>query len=293
MLAGMRSMTGFGAAEAHDETLQCRIELSSVNRKQSEVLVQLPKALAGKLEPLIRSATLTQINRGRVQVTVSFNYLDQESLPAAFDQQRINNYFRSLAHLEKLAARPLTPPPAHLEALFSPELPPPDPDHAWSLCQTALTNALDQLNRLRQAEGQHLQAEIELQLEQLSAIRENCLTLAPKVKDNYHRALINRLAQAELDLPLDDEKILREVAIFAERCDVSEELTRLQSHLIKFRSLLASDEPVGRTLDFLCQEIHRELNTLGSKANDADLAQWVVAGKTELEKIREQIQNIE
>lgn len=286
-------MTGFGAAEAHDETLQCRIEISSVNRKQSEVLVQLPKALVSKLEPPIRSTTLAHVNRGRVQVAVSFNYLDHQTLPTSFDQQRINNYFRSLAHLEALAARPLTPPPAHLEALFSPEPPTPDADHAWSLCENALTTALDQLNRIRQTEGQHLQAEIELQLEQLTTIRENCLALAPKVKENYHRALLSRLAQAKLDLPPDDEKILREVAIFAERCDVSEELTRLQSHLIKFRSLLASDEPVGRTLDFLCQEIHRELNTLGSKANDADLAQWAVAGKSELEKIREQIQNIE
>jgi len=110
-----------------------------------------------------------------------------------------------------------------------------------------------------------------------------------KYRENLHR----RLAESGLELNLDDERVLKEVGIFADRCDISEEITRLHSHFEKFREYLALDEPVGRPLDFLCQELNREFNTIGSKANDATLAQLIVNAKTELEKIREQVQNVE
>ena len=116
---------------------------------------------------------------------------------------------------------------------------------------------------------------------------------ASGVSTRHKETLLKRLAESGLPLPLDDERIIKEIALFADKCDVSEEMTRLASHLTQFEKICDKTEPVGRTLDFLCQEIFRELNTTGSKANDATLAQLVVNAKTELEKIREQVQNIE
>ncbi len=109
----------------------------------------------------------------------------------------------------------------------------------------------------------------------------------------YRQNLRKRLAESGLDLDLGDDRLLREIALYAERCDITEELTRLDSHVALFRVYLASEEPMGRSLDFLCQEFHRELNTIGSKANDATIARHVVNAKTELEKIREQVQNVQ
>jgi uncharacterized protein (TIGR00255 family) len=116
---------------------------------------------------------------------------------------------------------------------------------------------------------------------------------APAVLDRHRENLHRRLTEAGLEVDLDDERIIKEIAVFADRCDITEEITRLRSHFEKFRDYLGSDEPVGRPLDFLCQELNREFNTIGSKANDATLAQLIVNAKTELEKIREQVQNIE
>jgi len=127
----------------------------------------------------------------------------------------------------------------------------------------------------------------------LRQFREQLMERAAGVATRHREVLLKRLAEAGLPLPLDDERIIKEIALFADRCDVSEEMTRLESHLNQFEKICDKAEPVGRTLDFLCQEIFRELNTTGSKANDAELAQLVVTAKTELEKIREQVQNIE
>ena len=130
-------------------------------------------------------------------------------------------------------------------------------------------------------------------IDTLRSFRSALMARAAGVATRHREVLLKRLAEAGLPLPLDDERIIKEIALFADRCDVSEEMTRLESHLNQFEAICDKAEPVGRTLDFLCQEIFRELNTTGSKANDAELAQLVVSAKTELEKIREQVQNIE
>ena len=130
-------------------------------------------------------------------------------------------------------------------------------------------------------------------IQTLRGYREKLAERAAGVPARYRENLMKRLEECGLPLPLDDERIVKEIALFADRCDVTEEMTRLSSHLDQFEKICEKDEPVGRTLDFLCQEIFRELNTTGSKANDAALAQLVVDAKTELEKVREQVQNIE
>ena len=156
----------------------------------------------------------------------------------------------------------------------------------------ALEQALEQLLAMQQQEGEHLRSDLLTRIETIVAEVSKIEELAPTVKESYRDSLHTRLAEAGLDVDLNDERLLREIGIFAERCDITEEITRIESHVTQFRSYIESDDPVGRPLDFLCQEFNRELNTIGSKANDAAIAQGVVNSKTELEKIREQVQNI-
>ena len=146
---------------------------------------------------------------------------------------------------------------------------------------------------MREQEGIHLATDLAERLEVVREQLEKVRALHPEVTTKYRAALLKRIDEAGVGLALDDERLLKEISFFADRSDVSEELTRLGSHLAQFRDHLTRKEPVGRTLEFIAQEISRELNTLGAKANDAAIAQHVVACKAELEKIREQIQNLE
>jgi uncharacterized protein (TIGR00255 family) len=167
------------------------------------------------------------------------------------------------------------------------------PEEAWPAVQQALGTALGELIKMREREGKHLAKDLIHRLKTLRQAIKEIRALYPDVVKKYRATLRERLEKAGLDLPLDDERLLKEVTIFADRSDVSEELTRLESHLAQFAHHLRKNEPVGRTLEFITQEIFRELNTLGAKSNDAEISQRVVACKSELEKIREQILNLE
>jgi uncharacterized protein (TIGR00255 family) len=146
---------------------------------------------------------------------------------------------------------------------------------------------------MREKEGKHLAKDLAGRLDVLAAGAERIRAIAPDTVRRYREQLHARVKEAGLNLPANDERLLKEVVLFADRCDITEELTRLQSHLNQFRDQLAASEPVGRTLDFLTQEMNRELNTIGSKANAVEISQEIVTMKAELEKIREQVQNIE
>ena len=168
-----------------------------------------------------------------------------------------------------------------------------DPDEAWPAVQRALTAALNELIQMREREGKHLAKDLIHRLKVLRQEIKDIRALYPEVVKKYRNALMDRIQKAGLDLPVEDERLLKEITIFADRSDISEELTRLESHLAQFAHHLRKNEPVGRPLEFITQEIFRELNTLGAKSNDAGISQHVVACKSELEKIREQIQNLE
>jgi uncharacterized protein (TIGR00255 family) len=168
-----------------------------------------------------------------------------------------------------------------------------DTDAAWPPLKKALKAALDQFVKMRQSEGEALAADLR---KRVLAIQRNVKTvgvLAPKVMEHHRGTLLDRAAKAGLEIESSDERLLKEIVFFADRSDISEELTRLRSHLDQFFGQLSKDEPVGRTLDFLLQEMFREVNTVGNKANFLAISQVVVTMKTELEKLREQVQNIE
>jgi len=168
-----------------------------------------------------------------------------------------------------------------------------DAEAVWPSVEVALRKAITGLVRMREQEGRFLANDLGERLGLLETGLEQIRKSAPEIVKRYREQLHARVKEAGLEIPVDDERLLKEVVFFADRCDISEEITRLASHLKQFRDCLKSNEPVGRTLDFLAQEMGREINTIGSKANAAEISQQVVKMKAELEKIREQVQNIE
>lgn len=290
----MRSMTGYGRGDADYAGAKFSVELNSVNRKQSDIVMNLPRDLAG-LEARIRQAINEKISRGRMNVLVVMHQ-GPNGAALALDTALARSYQEAMLTLQKELSAPgeitigtILQAPG---VMRSPEQSI-DADDAWPVVQRALGTALSELIKMREREGKHLAKDLIHRLKTLRKEIKEIRALYPEVVKKYRAVLRERLEKAGLDLPLDDERLLKEVTIFADRSDISEELTRLESHLAQFAHHLRKNEPVGRTLEFITQEIFRELNTLGAKSNDAGISQHVVACKSELEKIREQIQNLE
>jgi uncharacterized protein (TIGR00255 family) len=291
----MRSMTGYGRGEADHAGTKISVELNSVNRKQSDIVINLPRDLAA-LEPRIRQAINEKISRGRMNVMIGLQEGANGASALALDTALARSYHAAMLTLQKELSAPgeitigtILQAPG---VMRSPEQTIKG-DDAWPAVERALTTALADLIKMREREGKHLAKDLIHRLKTLRQETKEIRVLYPEVVKKYRAVLRERLEKAGLDLPLEDERLLKEVTIFADRSDISEELTRLESHLAQFAHHLRKNEPVGRTLEFITQEIFRELNTLGAKSNDAAISQHVVACKSELEKIREQIQNLE
>lgn len=291
----MQSMTGFGRAEHSTNLFSASVELTSVNRKQLDLNFNLPRDLA-ELEIPFRKFLQERISRGRINVSVQLKAMASSSEVVHLDPERARALDTAFVELSQVLQRPI-----QLQAgdflrapgLFDFQTAARDPKDCRDAIQPALAQALTALLDSRLREGSDLRQDTEERLGILEKLMNAIGEKAPEVTIRHRENLHLRLNDAGLELNLDDERILKEIGLFAERCDISEELTRLSSHFSKFRETLGSTEPSGRSLDFLCQEINREFNTIGSKANDAGIAQNVVLAKTELEKIREQIQNVE
>jgi uncharacterized protein (TIGR00255 family) len=288
-------MTGYGRGDADHAGTKFSVELNSVNRKQSDIVINLPRDLAA-LEPRIRQAINEKISRGRMNVVVALHQGENGTAALALDTALARSYHDAMRTLQKQLSAPgeitigtILQAPG---VMRSPERTA-DPDEAWPTVERALATALGELIKMREREGKHLAKDLIHRLKVMRQEIKGIRTLYPDVVKKYRTALVERIQKAGLDLPMDDERLLKEVTIFADRSDISEELTRLESHLAQFAHHLRKNEPVGRTLEFITQEIFRELNTLGAKSNDAVISQHVVACKSELEKIREQIQNLE
>jgi uncharacterized protein (TIGR00255 family) len=291
----MQSMTGFGRGSTTTDTWQVSVEISSVNRKQAEVVLQAPREL-NELDARIRKAVLAVVSRGRVQVSINVEQTGGDFSHFKIHSQLAISFSNAFKDLGKTVGFEILPTAS--DFLRQPGIV--DTGHAaidvevaWTSIKTALTDALDQLTRMRSSEGSHLKSDFITRLDILISYAQKISTEAPDRVIHQREILTKRLRDSGLELDITDDRVLKEIAIFADRCDISEEITRLDSHFAKFREYLDASEPPGRALDFLCQELFREFNTIGSKANDAIIAQTVVEAKTELEKIREQVQNVE
>ena len=291
----MKSMTGFGHGEASADGLVYRAEVSSVNRKQVDIVVSLPRELA-RLEAQVRERIGECISRGRVNVSINISAAEGSQGQLQVDEQLARQYIEVLRGLgDKLELGEILKgfDPLRAPGVLSLGVQLPEPDDAWALIKQALDVALGALMEMRSQEGQHLCRDLRSRLSDLQGLVESISGCAPHVVERYRDNLHKRLNGAGLDINSDDERVMKEIGLFAERSDISEEITRLGSHFLQCERYFESAQPVGRPLDFLAQEINRELNTIGSKANDAGIAQHIVEAKTELEKIREQVQNIE
>ena len=288
-------MTGYGRGEVDSGGAKLSVELNSVNRKQSDIVVNLPRDLA-ELEPRIRQTINERISRGRMTVLVTLQESPDGARKLALDTGLARSYHEAMLMLQKELGAPgeitigtILQAPG---VMRSPEHSV-DAAEAWPVLQQALADALAELIKMREREGKHLAKDLIHRLKVLRKEIKEVRALYPDVVKKHRSALLERIEKAGLNLPIDDERLLKEVSFFADRSDISEELTRLESHLAQFAHHLRKNVPVGRTLEFITQEIFRELNTLGAKSNDAVISQHVVACKSELEKIREQIQNLE
>jgi uncharacterized protein (TIGR00255 family) len=249
-----------------------------------------------ELEPRVRQAINESISRGRTNVVISYHDGSGGTRKLALDTELARSYHEAMRALQRELNAPgeitigailqapgvLRVPEETLKA-----------DEAWPAVERALRGALAELIKMREREGKHLAKDLIHRLKAMRKQLKEIRALHPDVVKKYRATLLDRIQKAGLPIAGDDERLVKEVSFFADRSDISEELTRVESHLAQFAHHLRRNEPVGRTLEFITQEIFRELNTLGAKANDAAISHHVVAGKAELEKIREQIQNLE
>jgi uncharacterized protein (TIGR00255 family) len=291
----MHSMTGFGRGSATSETWHAAVEINSVNRKQAEVVVQAPRELS-ELDGRIRKVVLGVVSRGRIQVSINLERGQGALAAIRVDMLLAQAFHHAFVDISQAVGHEVTPTAADYvrqPGILNTGAGEIDVEDAWQTIKPALDEALAALVMMRETEGSHLKQDLLTRLDALAAFVAKINAEAPARPIRQRELLTKRLREAGLDLDPADERVARELALFADRCDVSEELTRLDSHFTKFREYLDAAEPPGRALDFLCQELFREFNTIGSKANDAGIAQTIVEAKTELEKIREQVQNVE
>lgn len=290
----MKSMTGYGRATVALGMHTLTVQVSSVNRKTLDLAVRLPTAWES-LESDVNTLVRKVAHRGRV--TVNFELTGtRKSSQLAWDETEIGLALDRLASLARTRGLEFKPSPELLWSVAATLRQPdemPAPDEAAPAVTKVLTEALCGFVAMRAQEGQALLRDFSSRLELLRRQVLMITTRAPAVPAAHRELLLQRLRQADLQCDLNDERVLKEIALFADRCDVSEELTRLSSHFDQFADLLQAEGEVGRKAEFLLQEIGREVNTIGSKANDLTLSRAVMELKNELERIREQMANVE
>jgi len=293
----MKSMTGYGRGECSQDGFKVTVELSSVNRKQTEISVNLPREME-LLEAQIRDLLNRRIARGRLTARVSLHAgASRLSARKHLNVPLAEAYARELTRLSKRLALPGPVTLDHLAGapgVFQTDEELVTGEDFWPAVEKALKQAVAQLLEMRGREGAALGRDLARRIALMRKSAARIEKQAPEVARRYRAQLLERIRSAGLEAPaLEDDRLLKEVVYFADRSDISEELTRLRSHFQQFEDCRESNEPVGRTLDFLAQEMNREVNTLGAKANDSLISREVVTLKAELERFREQAQNIE
>jgi len=292
------SMTGYGRGDAlsNDGVWRISIEIATVNRRNLDLALSSPREWNG-LETHVQQWLQDHVQRGRVQVSLRVEAAHCEQHGSLrFDSDQLSkdlSALRALAQSEGIAFHP--------DATFlwnwvqqrSGEFSLPPWNDLLESIKSAFSQALEQVLSMRAQEGKALASDLQQRLQSLATITEEMVDLAADMVPRYQTLLKERLAKLGLELDPDDERVLREIALFADRSDVSEEITRLRSHLQQALALLEEGGAVGRKLDFLCQEIHRECNTIGSKAASVELTRKVLEAKNQLEQLREQVQNME
>ena len=291
----IKSMTGYGKGQATRNDISLTVEVKSVNHRYGDVTVKVPRTLM-VLEGEVRKQVGARLKRGRIDVYINLEFASDADKVPVLNRTLAEKYLELLEGLERsfelsggVTVQLLA---TQKDVIILKEAEPAVEDVRHCL-ETALDGALNTVESMRRAEGKATRQDMEKRFGTLEKLLADAAQRAPLIPQEWRLKLQERLARLENGFEFDPQRVAQEVALFADRCDISEELTRFKSHLQQFASLFDVDEPVGRQMDFLVQELNREANTMGSKSNDVELTRLVVAIKAELEKIREQVQNIE
>lgn len=291
----LRSMTGFGRGEAIGHGKKFTVELKSVNHRFAEVVLRMPKQLYPHEEKAKR-IILDRVARGRVDGYISVEQLSEKIVTVKVDKALASSYYKAMRELLddlELADSVRSDHIFGLPGVFTMEDPVEDADVWWSVMNEAIHSAVTNLVAMRENEGNRLKEDLSIRLIKIKEITNGIEVRAPQVVEDYRARLMQRLKEWLADSSLDINRVTGEVAIFAEKSNITEEIIRIYSHVGQALESLDADEPVGRKLDFIIQEINREINTIASKSGDIQISRFVVEAKSELEKIREQVQNLE
>lgn len=289
------SMTGYGRCEKVTSERKMTVELSSINHRYLDLNMRMPRTLA-PLEEEMRSLIKSKLSRGKVEVGILSQSTAEEDIEVNVNETLAAAYIKGLRGLAKALNLEDDLKLSKLMALsevVSVQKQTGDLEAIKALLLETLEGALDALLEMRAKEGKALKSDLLQKADNLEQLVEKVEKRSPEVVTNYKTKLEARLKVLLDAAPVDEARIATEVALFADKCAVDEEITRLKSHIVQLKHFLEAEEPVGRKLDFLMQEMNREANTIGSKANDYTITQTVVELKNEIEKIREQVQNIE
>ena len=294
----IKSMTGFGRGELATEIGNFSVEVKSVNSRNCNVTVRLPETLLS-LESRVSSYIRSRTSRGQINVSVTFS---RDGAPSGrkvvVDEELAREYCEQLASIKEHLS--LSEPidldtVIALPGVINIEEPKENIDEMWAAAQNVLAMSVEQLIETRATEGAAIMADLSIRLETMSQLIEKINTQSPEVVKSYRQRLQKRISELlDNQIAIDESRIAVEVAIMAERSDITEEIVRLRSHLDQIRTILKQSEgPVGRRLDFILQEVNREVNTIASKASDTQISADCIQFKDETEKMREQVQNIE
>lgn len=290
----MQSMTGYGRANLSEAGREMTVEIKTVNHRFLDINLRMPRGLLFLEEP-VRKAIGARLSRGHADVFVTYRNLREDARKVSVDIPLLRAYADALDQIARAASvaddrsvMALSALPDVLTTVEGEE----NQEEVSSLCLQALDKALETVVEMRSEEGAALSADMRSRIDRLEAIAAEIAERAPLVSVQYKQKLEERIAELLGTAP-DPQRLAQEVALLADRAAIDEELVRLGSHFAQFRAICAQAEPVGRKLDFLVQELNREMNTIGSKASDLQITTLSLAAKAEIEKIREQVQNIE
>lgn len=289
-----KSMTGFGRGEYSEDNYSFTVDVRSVNHRYSDFSIRLPKSLLA-LEDKVREFASSQINRGKVDIYIKYDSFGQD-VDIKIDTNLTKSYINCLKTIkdefninEDISLTLLT----RFSDIFKVDKIEKEEEEIWNILRVALEKAFNALNNMKEREGQRLSEDIKLKLKDIREIVDNIEAKADNLAGEYLYKLRERIMELTQNIALDENRLMTEIAIIADKSSIDEEIVRLRSHIVEFEKTLESQSAIGRKLDFIVQEMNREANTIGSKATDIDIINNVVNLKTQIEKIREQIQNIE
>lgn len=294
-LSAISSMTGYGRGQSSGQNRVYIVEARSVNGRYLDVVCRVPRELTA-LEDLIRARVNDRMHRGRVEITLSVEYPTGSSRNFILDEEIAFQAFKAMERLSKRLGLDETPRLENVLAIPDVcrfEEPTDSVECAWLAVQAALDSALDGLVEMRRHEGERLRTDLLHRIVETEQLISEIQLRSPRVLDEYRQRIAERARALSDSIELDHSRLEAEVALFADRASIDEELVRLSSHIEALRETLQSGGVAGRKLDFILQECNREANTIGSKASDYDIGRLVIEIKSQLEKLREQVQNIE